>query len=207
MGLKVLGRVTSINVRKVLWAADEMGLSYEREDWGKPARDPNVPEFLKLNPNAQVPVIVDDGFVLWESQAIIRYLAEKNGSDLLPSDARERAIVDQWLGWQATELNPTWMYAYKAKIRNTPANPDPALVVESMKGWADKLRIFEARLMGEGAFVANGRFSLADIVLGLSTHRWMMMPLERPRFPAVEGHYRALLGRIAAKGYMGEGTP
>ena len=80
--LKVLGRITSINVRKVLWAADEMGLGYAREDWGKPIRDPNVPEFLALNPNGQVPVVIDDGFVLWESGAVLRYLAEKAGSDL-----------------------------------------------------------------------------------------------------------------------------
>ena len=95
--LRILGRVTSINVRKVLWAAGEMGIEYEREDWGKPVRDPNVPEFLALNPNGSVPVIIDDGFVLWESGAILRYLSEKTGSDLWPSDARERARVDQWL--------------------------------------------------------------------------------------------------------------
>jgi len=97
--LRVLGRTTSINVRKVLWAAGEMGLAYEQEVWGNPDRDPNVPEFLALNPNAQVPVLVDDGFVLWESNAIMRYLAEKTGSDLLPADRRERALVDQWLTW------------------------------------------------------------------------------------------------------------
>src|SRR5690349_8534908 len=102
--LKVLGRLTSINVRKVTWAADEMGLGFEREDWGLPIRDPNVPEFLALNPNAQVPVVIDDGFVLWESNAILRYLAGKQRADLYPTDAQQRAIVDQWMSWQATEL-------------------------------------------------------------------------------------------------------
>ena len=83
--LRILGRVTSINVRKVLWAADELGVAYEREDWGLPLRDPHDPEFLKLNPNALVPVLVDDEFVLWESHAIIRYLAERGGGTLIPS--------------------------------------------------------------------------------------------------------------------------
>src|SRR5690348_3846159 len=78
--LKVLGRVTSINARKALWALDEMGVAYEREDWGVPLRDPRTPEFTKLNPNAQVPVIIDDGFVLWESGAILRYLADRHRS-------------------------------------------------------------------------------------------------------------------------------
>src|SRR5215217_1453968 len=96
--LKILGRVSSINVRKVMWTCDLIGIGYEVEVWGLPNRDPKVPEFLKLNPNAQVPVIIDDGFVLWESQAIIRYLAEKTGSDLLPAGGRERALVDQWMG-------------------------------------------------------------------------------------------------------------
>src|SRR5688500_11898280 len=98
--LKVLGRITSINVRKVTWVLDETGVPYEREDWGMPLRDPKVPEFLKLNPNAQVPVIIDDGFVLWESNAIIRYLAKKHHSDLLPRDLEAQSLVDQWLSWQ-----------------------------------------------------------------------------------------------------------
>ena len=85
--LKILGRMTSINVRKVLWGADELGLSYDREDWGMPIRDPKVPEFLALNPNGQVPVLLDDGFVLWESNAILSYLADKDGrGTLLPAD-------------------------------------------------------------------------------------------------------------------------
>jgi glutathione S-transferase len=72
---KILGRVTSINVRKVLWAAAELGIDLEREDWGRPVRDPQVPEFLALNPNGLVPVLIEDGFVLWDSTAILRYLA------------------------------------------------------------------------------------------------------------------------------------
>src|SRR5690606_5379370 len=96
MGLRVLGRVTSINVRKVLWALDELGVAYEREDWGLPLRDPRAPEFLALNPNGLVPVLIEDGFVLWESNAILTHLARRHGA-LLPGDPRDRALVDQWL--------------------------------------------------------------------------------------------------------------
>lgn len=204
--LRVLGRVTSINVRKVLWAADEMGLAYERDDWGKPIRDPNVPDFLALNPNAQVPVIIDDGFVLWESHAILRYLAEKAGSDLSPAHPRERAMVDQWMSWQASELNPSWSYVGRALLRNEPPNPDPAQIASGVAGWTAKMRILEAHLTGR-RFVANERFSLADIVLALSTHRWLSVPIARPTLAAVEAHYQSMRERQAGAAYLGAATP
>src|SRR6195952_5903431 len=118
--LKVFGRTSSINVRKVLWACHELGLSPAREeDWGAGFRSPSAPEFLAMNPNAQIPVLLDGDFVLWESNSIVRYLANAYGATtcqgsteggqlLYPLAPRERARVDQWLDWQAAELNPSW---------------------------------------------------------------------------------------------------
>lgn len=207
--LRILGRVTSINARKVLWAADEMGLAHEHEVWGKPDRDPNVPEFLAMNPNGTVPVVVDDGFVLWESNAIMRYFAGKAGSDLLPGEARERALVDQWLTWQATELNVAWSYVGRAKLRNFPPNPDPARMAESIMAWSKAMQLLEGHLeKAAGGYLANGRFSLADIAIGLSTHRWMNVPFDdKPRLPAVEAHYAKMQSRPAGKPYLGATTP
>jgi glutathione S-transferase len=205
--LKVLGRLTSINARKVLWALDEMGVPYEREDWGKPLRDPNVPEFLKLNPNAQVPVIIDDGFVLWESHAILRYLSAKAGSGLWPADTRERALVDQWMSWQSTELNPAWSYVVQALLRGNPPSPDPVRIEASIAAWTKVIRILEGHLAGSGGFMANGRFSLADIVIALSTHRWFSVAFEKPSLPAVEAHYRQMQSRPAGMTYLGATTP
>lgn len=205
--LRILGRVTSINARKVLWAADEMRIAYEHEIWGKPNRDPNVPEFLALNPNGQVPVIVDDGFVMWESNAIMRYLSEKAGSDLLPSDPRERGLVDQWLTWQATELNFAWSYVGRAKLRNFPPNPDPARIAESIALWTKAMQILEAQLQKSGEYLANGRFSLADIAIGLSTHRWKNVPFDKADLPAVDAHYAKMQSRPAGKPYLGATTP
>src|SRR5688572_27880782 len=111
MSLKILGRVTSINMRKALWTADLIGVEYETELWGLPHRDPKAPEYLALNPNGLVPVIIDDGFVLWESNAIMRYLADTRRSGLWPTAPKERALVDQWLTWQVAELNASWGYA------------------------------------------------------------------------------------------------
>lgn len=206
MTLRVLGRTTSINVRKVLWTADELELAYEREDWGKPLRDPHEPEFLALNPNAQVPVIVEDGFVLWESNAIMTYLARKHGG-LLPADAQGQAIVDQWLCWQLGELNPQWGYAVYALMRRDPAFNDPARIADSVERWTARLAVLEG-VLATSPCVAGEAFSIADIAIALSTHRWMSTPVsDRPPFPAVEAHYRAMKARPAAAPWLTSATP
>lgn len=205
MALRVLGRVTSINVRKVLWAADELGLVYEREDWGLPLRDPNVPEFTRLNPNAQVPVIIDDGFVLWESNAIIRYLAAVHGG-LLPADLQGRALVDQWLSWQVGDLNPTWGYAVYALMRKHPAYTDQARIADSIQRWGDKMAVLE-RHMRESEFVVDNAFSIADIAIGLSLHRWFLTPMEHRPFPALEAYYERMKQRPAAAPWLTAATP
>lgn len=205
--LVILGRITSINVRKVCWTADLIGLNYRTEVWGLPHRDPREAEFLKLNPNAQVPVILDDGFVLWESGAIMRYLAEKHRSGLWPSQIKERALIDQWVTWQGTELNPPWMYAVHALLRKNPAYTDEARIEDSIARWSSAMRILEAQLRQTGQFVANGRLSLADIVLGLSSHRWFSTPFDRPELPAVRAHYEMMKATPEGAKYLSAATP
>lgn len=205
--LAILGRITSINVRKVCWTADLIGLSYRTEVWGLPHRDPREAEFLKLNPNAQVPVILDDGFVLWESGAIMRYLGRKHRSGLWPADMHERALVDQWLTWQATELNPPWGYAVQALLRKNPAYTDRERIEDSVARWSAEMRILEAQLGQTGGYVTNGRLSLADIALALSSHRWFMTPTGQPELPAVRAHYEMLKATPEGAKYIGEGTP
>ena len=203
--LKVLGRVTSINVRKVLWALDELGLDYEREDWGLPLRDPRDPAFLALNPNAQVPVLLEDGFALWESNAILIHLALREGR-LLPVETRARGLALQWLGWQAAELNPPWGYAVNGLIRKTPGYDDPEKIAASMAKWGEKMAILEAQMAGR-TFVAGEEFGIADIALGLSVHRWMSIPAEKPALPAVKDYYERLMSREAGARWMGPETP
>ena len=204
--LKVLGRVTSINVRKVLWALDELNLQYEREDWGLPIRDPKVPEFTALNPNAQIPVFVENGFVLWESNAILIYLAEREGV-LLPQHLESRALALQWLLWQGTELNPPWGYAVNALIRKTPGYDDPAKIADSISNWGAKMSILEAQLAKGVPYVAGDEFTIADIAIGLSIHRWMCIPADKPELEAVEAYYQRLLSRQAGARWMGQETP
>jgi len=205
--LKILGRVTSINVRKVLWAADELGLAYEREDWGMPIRDPKVPEFLALNPNGLVPVMIEDGFVLWESAAIMRYLAgaKASAARLMPDDRQTRATMDQWLDWQQTELVGSWAYAFRALGRPTPGYDDKTQIERSIEVWTARMAILGRQLAGS-QYVA-GSFSLADIALGVAVHRWFATPFDKPAMPNVEAYYARLKERPAAGAYLSAKTP
>ena len=187
--LRILGKASSINVRKVLWTCEEIGIAYMRADDG--------PE-LAHNPNGLVPVIVDGDFVLWESNSIIRYLANKWAAHaLLPREPQPRAEVDRWMDWQATELNNSWRYAFSAIVRCNPAFNDKSEIDASKKAWMKMLAILDAQLARTGAYVAGERFTLADIPVGLSVNRWFMTPLERPAFAAVAAYYERLSGRPA----------
>lgn len=204
--LKILGRVTSINVRKVLWALDELNLHYERDDWGLPIRDPKVPEFLVLNPNGQIPVFIENEFVLWESNAILIYLAEREGF-LLPQHLESRALALQWLIWQGTELNPAWGYAVQALIRKTPGYDDRDKIEESIRQWGGKLGILDAHLSKGIPFVAGDEFSVTDIALALSIHRWMRIPADKPEFSAIADYYQRMISREAGARWMTAETP
>ncbi len=199
---QVLGRVTSINVRKVLWMLDELGESYERTDWGLPLRDPNVPEFLALNPNGLVPVLIeDDGASLWESNAVLVYLAQTRGK-LLSQDRQEMGLALQWLGWQSSELNTAWGYAVQALLRKTPGFDDPARIADSIQRWTGRMDILEAELAKGRPFIAGEQFSIADIALGLASHRWFMTPFEKKAMPAVADYYQRLRSRAAGARWM-----
>lgn len=119
--LRILGRASSINVRKVLWACAEFEVAFEREDWGSGFQATDRAEFLALNPNAMIPVIQDGDFTLWESNSIIRYLANRYGATAFyPDDAQARARIDQWIDWQASDLNRSWSYAFMSLVRHSP---------------------------------------------------------------------------------------
>jgi glutathione S-transferase len=187
--LRILGKASSINVRKVLWACEEIGIAYERSDDG--------PE-LARNPNGLVPVIVDGDFVLWESNSIIRYLANKWATHaLLPRDPRERAEVDRWIDWQATEFNSAWRYAFSAIVRRNPAFDDARQIEASTRQWTAMVAILDGQLACTGAHVAGASFTLADIPIGLSVNRWFLTPLARPSLPHVEAYYERLSRRPA----------
>lgn len=206
--LRILGKPTSINVRKVLWLCAEIGQPFELEAWGAGFRSTQCPEFVALNPNTTVPVIVDDDFVLWESNTILRYLAGKHRrSDLLPTRVKPRARVDQWIDWQASELNAAWRYAFLGLVRASPQHADPAAIRASVEDWNRCMAILEMQLSKTEAFIAGESFTLADIVVGLSVNRWFMSPIERPVFPAVAEYYERLGERPGFLRHGRNGTP
>lgn len=206
--LKILGRPNSINVRKVLWTCVELQLPHELEPWGSGVRDPHAPEFLALNPNAMVPVIVDDGFVLWESNTICRYLATRHqATALLPAEAQTRARVEQWMDWQATELNTAWRYPFMSLVRKNPAYQDTAQLADGIAAWCRHMQILEDQLQRTHGYVAGENFTLADVVIGLSVQRWFMTSIERPALPAVEAYYERLHTREGFRLHGSNGMP
>ncbi|SEN19457.1 glutathione S-transferase [Duganella sp. CF517] len=206
--LKILGKATSINVRKVLWTCVELGIEFEREDWGAGFQSTTQESFVALNPNAMVPVLVDGDFVLWESNAICRYLCNKTGDTrLLPAEAQARARVEQWMDWQATELNNAWRYAFMALVRASPAHRDPVQIRTSVEAWNRHIGILDRQLDAGGPYVAGATFSLADVVLGLSVNRWMLAPVERLRYPAVLDYYERLGERPGFRRFGCNGQP
>jgi len=193
--LRILGRTSSINVRKVLWTCAELDLPFEHVE-----KDAAL---LARNPNALIPVIQDGDFVLWESNAICRYLAGKQPrSTLLPQDPRTRAVVEQWMDWQVTELNGAWRYAFYALARNSPKHQDPNLIAESVESWNRYMRMLDDHFQRGGQFITGEFFTLADVLLGLSTHRWLESPIERPHLDAVHQYYQRLSVRPAFRAHV-----
>jgi glutathione S-transferase len=206
--LQILGKASSINVRKVLWTCAKLDLPFEREDWGSGFRSTETAEFLTLNPNAMVPVIKDGGFVLWESNSIIRYLASSyGGAHLYPADPQTRARIDQWIDWQASELNRAWSYAFLALIRKSPNHQDAESIKASSANWTRHIGILNRQLESTGAFVAGRDFSLADIPIGLSLNRWFSTPLAHPDFLAVSDYFERLAAQPGYLDYCRNGTP
>lgn len=197
--LRILGKPTSINVRKVLWTAAETGVSFVHEPEWAAERPTRTPQFLALNPNGFVPVLVSDDGVLWESNAICRYLAAAR-DDLLPQAPFARAQVEKWMDWQISELNPAWSHAFMALVRKSPDHlADPAAVARSARRWNELILMLEQRLAETGAYIAGQAFTLADIVIGLSLQRWLLTPLEeRPQTPNLLAYRQRLLTRPAA---------
>ena len=204
--MKLLGRLTSINVRKVMWTAAQLGLALEREDWGAGFRPTQDPDYLALNPNGLVPVLIDGDFALWESNSICRYLAGQQGdTGLLPAQLQARARVEQWMDWQAGELNNSWRVAFMALVRGQPAAPEA--IAASVAGWNRHMAMLDAQLQRTGAHVCGDAFTLADVVLGLSAQRWLNAPIERVALPAVAAWMQRLSARPGFADFVDNGMP
>lgn len=194
--LKIWGRANSINVQKVLWCCDELGVEYERIDVGGPFGGTGDPEYLAMNPNALVPTISDDGFVLWESNAIVRYLSAKHGGTLYPENPQQRADADRWMDWQLGTLWVALRPVFLGLIRTPPEERDEAAIETARKRTAATWDILENHLEGRD-YALGDAFTMADIPLGVSIYRWLQLPIERPPIPNLETYHERLAERPA----------
>jgi glutathione S-transferase len=198
MTLRIWGRISSVNVQKVVWCADELGLAYERVDAGGAFGVNDTPEYLAKNPNGLVPVIEDAGFVLYESNAIVRYLAAKHAvASHWPTDLEKRADIDRWMEWQSTGYTPAMLVAFWQLCRTPEDKRDMKAVAASLEKAEKFSAVLDAHL-AKREFVAGNAFSPADICVGCAAHRWLGLPAARKPRPNIERWYAALKARPAA---------
>jgi glutathione S-transferase len=186
--IQIWGRDNSVNVRKVLWCCDELGLPFERIDAGMQFGRNQDPEYLALNPNGKVPLLVDGDFSIWESNSIIRYLALQHGqaSSLYPAEPKLRASIDKWLDWSLSSLAPAERPMFWGLVRTAPAERDQAVIDASVEATSVLWAMLDRQLEGR-AYVEGGTFTLADLVLGCFAQRWYGM----------EGFARPVLANLA----------
>ena len=195
--LRIWGRTNSINVQKVLWCCAELGLPHERIDAGGPFGVVNTPEYRALNPNSLVPTIDDGGFILWESNVIVRYLASRHGEGTLcPGDPRARFVAEQWMDWQATTLWPAYRTVFIGLVRTPPEKRDAKAIAAAERETVRTLGMLE-RQLAETRFVGGDAFTMGDIPLGVSLQRCFSLTIKRADFPQIARWYDRLAERPA----------
>ena len=195
--LKILGRTNSSNVQKVLWACDELELSYQREDIGGDFGGTQEPKYLAMNPNGLVPTMIDNGNVLWESNAIIRYLCENHAPNLLlPEDPWQVALAQQWMDWQQTVLAPAIRPVFWGLVRTPEDERNVEEIAAGQTQTASAMTILDHHL-SQNTFVAGSSLSLGDIPVGIMAYRWFQLDIERIELPHLARWYQSLADRKA----------
>jgi glutathione S-transferase len=194
--LKIWGRTNSVNVKKAMWCVAELGLPHERIDAGMQYGVVNTREYRRMNPTGLVPTIDDDGYTLWESHTIVRYLAAKHSAGKLwPTELKARADAERWMDWAFT-FQGAMRNVFWGLIR-TPAEKRDANAIEDGKKKTFALLPILEQTLSERPYVAGKTFTMGDIPIGCEVQRYMRVPIERPSFPAVEAWFARLLERPA----------
>jgi glutathione S-transferase len=201
--LKIYGTKTSSNVQKVLWCCGELDLAFEcDQNIGGPSRNDRTAAYLALNPNGLIPTIDEDGFILWESNVVVRYLSAKYGmGTLCPADLAQRADCERWMDWQQTALVPHMGVAFRGMLKQPPdAIPEEQLnsaVLKAGKTW----KILDTRL-ADRRFVGGDSLTMGDIALGNAVHRWFKLPIARPDLRHLQAWYGRLCERPAYREHI-----
>lgn len=198
--LHLWGRLSSINVRKVVLCAQVLGIELPRTDAGLTFGVVDTPDYRAANPNGLVPLLRDGDFTLWESNAIVRYLCAREGR-LYPSDLQQRFNAERWMDWQQTTLNPAGSPGFKQWIRVTPAQRDAGVIAQSVAATEPLFAMLDEHLSRQ-AFMAGDALTMADIPIACEVHRWWGLPQPRPAWPHLERWYAALLTLPASRGVL-----
>ena len=205
--LTIWGRANSVNVQKVLWCCDELGLPFDRIDAGLQFGRNDEADYLAMNPMGRVPTLVDGDFVLWESNSIIRYLALQygQGAPLYPADPKPRASVDRWLDWVLSTLQPAERPVFWGYVRTPVAERDMASLKAAEAPLANLWRLLDGQLQGRD-FIETDGFTFADLVLGIYARRWYGIEedIDRPALPNVERWYRRVGERAGFRRYIAQ---
>ncbi|MDX1513792.1 MAG: glutathione S-transferase family protein, partial [Gammaproteobacteria bacterium] len=200
--LKLWGRKNSINVMKVLWCLDEIGLDYERVDAGMQFGVVNEDHYAALNPNRKVPALEDGELVLWESNVIVRYLSAKYATgNLCPADPGARALTEQWMDWQQTSIHPDVTYIFWGAVRNSPDHKDPKRISAAIENLNTMWGMLDAHL-ADRQFVLGDRLTMGDIPIGCAVWRWTNMDIPRPELPNLAAWHERLKQRPAFKTHI-----
>jgi glutathione S-transferase len=200
--LKLWGRISSVNVRKVMWTAQYLKLPIERVDAGGKFGLLDTPEYRRMNPNAMIPVLQDGDFTLWESNVIVRYLCAKYSlGDLYPQEIQGRFDAERWMDWQQSELNRATGPAFVQWFRTEPQQRNTAIIEDFTRKTERWLAILESHLQQHG-YMAGDQFTMADIPILCEIHRWWALPQPRPSYPAIERWYAPLLAHEASTGVL-----
>jgi glutathione S-transferase len=197
--LKLWGRLNSLNVQKVVLALEESGTPYERIDAGLQFGHNKTPEYLAKNPMGLVPLLEDDGFVLWESNAIARYICAKYApAKLYYEDLQARADAERWMDWQGGALNGALVPAFYNLIRVAPEKRDMVAVEASLQKTTELVAIFDAHMKGRD-FVSGNQFGFGDMGMAPIIHRWLNMPCEIAPVPHAKAWYQRMMQRAACQ--------
>lgn len=201
--LRLWGRRSSANVQKVLWLVGELGLAHEHVQAGGDFGGLDTPAFRAMNPHGKVPVIEDGGVVVWESHAILRYLAAVHGADRFwPADPAARAKVDGWMDWAQTALQPAFLGGvFWGGYRTPEAQRNEAAVSEALERTWRCLTLVDAQL-ADRSFVVGDALSLADIAIGTHLYRYFELEIMRPPLARLEAWYDRLRDRAAYREHV-----
>ena len=199
--LRLWGRTSSINVRKVLWTLQELDVPFERIDAGLAYGINDTPDYRDKNPNALVPLLEDGDFTLWESNVIVRYLCAREQSSFYPVELRQRFDAERWMDWQQTTLNRAGGPAFIQWMRTSAEQRQPVVIATSVAATEPLLALLDAHL-ARRPWMAGEQFTMADIPIGCEIQRWWGLPQPRPVLPHLERWYAAVLARPAARGVL-----